>query len=118
MIPAHSTINQAAQGFKDFTASQQHNSGSLQYILNSDPETERHVKGITDSKQLAPEDRRSGVHPLHNSKHDHDCDGSGPTPPICTELALSLSTQPPGRARPGLALQPPIVAQLTCTFAD
>lgn len=118
MIPAHSAINQAAQDFKDFTASQQHHPGSLQYILNSDPETEPHVKGLTDSKQLTPEDRRSGVNPWHNSKHDHDCDGTGPIPPNCTELALSLSAQPPGRARPGVALEPPIVAQLTCTFAD
>ncbi|KFY24834.1 hypothetical protein V491_01998 [Pseudogymnoascus sp. VKM F-3775] len=96
MIPAHATSNQAAQDFKDFTASQQYHSGSLQYLLNSDPETEPHVNGLTVSKQLTPEDGR----------------------PNCTELALSLLTQPPGRAQPGLALEPPIVAQLPCTFAD
>ncbi|KFY79969.1 hypothetical protein V499_01118 [Pseudogymnoascus sp. VKM F-103] len=88
------------------------------YTLNSDPETEQHVKGLNISKQLTAEDGRSGVNPSHNSKHDHDCDGWGPFPPNCTELALSLSAQPPGRARPGVALEPPIVAQLSCTFAD
>ena len=118
MIPAHTTSNQVAQDFKNFTASQQYHSGSLQYILNSDTETEPHVKGFTVSKQLTPEDGRSGVNPSHNSKHYHDCDGRGPIPPNCTKLALSLSAQPPGRARPGVALEPPIVAQLTCTFAD
>ncbi|KAL5344644.1 hypothetical protein ACLOAV_010336 [Pseudogymnoascus australis] len=110
--------NQAAQEFEDFTASQLYHSGSIQYILNSDPETEPHVKGLTVSKQLTPEDGRSGVNPSHNSKHDHNCDGRGPIPQNCTGLALSLSAQPPGRARPGVALEPPIVAQLTCTFAD
>ncbi|KFY97810.1 hypothetical protein V500_01913 [Pseudogymnoascus sp. VKM F-4518 (FW-2643)] len=114
MIPAHTTSNQAAQEFKDFTASQQYHSRPLQYILNSVPE----VKGLTVSKQLTPEDGRSWLNPSHNSKHDHDCDGRGPFPPNCTELALYLSVQPPGRARPGVALEPPIVAQLTCTFAD
>ncbi|KFZ24952.1 hypothetical protein V502_00568 [Pseudogymnoascus sp. VKM F-4520 (FW-2644)] len=78
--------------------------------------TEPHVKGLTVSKQLTPEDGRSGVNPSHNSKHDHDCDGRGPIPQNCTELALSLSAQPPGRSRPGVALEPPIVAQLTCGF--
>ncbi|KFY32173.1 hypothetical protein V493_00448 [Pseudogymnoascus sp. VKM F-4281 (FW-2241)] len=118
MIPAHLTINQAAQDFEDFSVSKQYHSGSLQYILNFDPETEPRVKGLTSSKQRTPEDRRTGVYPSHKSKHDHGCDGTGPIPPNCTELALSLSTQPPGRTRPGLALEPPIVAQLTCTFAD
>ncbi|KFY95991.1 hypothetical protein V500_02604 [Pseudogymnoascus sp. VKM F-4518 (FW-2643)] len=118
MIPAHTTSNQAAQDFKDFTASQQYHSRPLQYILNSNPETEPYVKSLTVSKELTPEDGRSGVNPSHNSKHDHDCDVRGPIPPNCTELALSLSAQPPGRARPGVALEPPIVAQLTCTFAD
>ena len=36
-IPAHTTSNQAAQDFRDFTASQQYQ------VLNSDPETEPHV---------------------------------------------------------------------------
>ena len=38
--------------------------------------------------------------------------------PNCTVIALSLSAQPPGRARPGVALEPPVVARLTSTLAD
>ena len=118
MLPAPATSNQAPQDFKDFTASQQYHSGSLEYILNSDLENEPRVKCLAVSKQLTPEDGRSRVNPSHNSKHDHDCDGRGPIPPNCTELALSLSAQPPGRTRPGVALEPPVVAQLSCTSAD
>ncbi|KFX96859.1 hypothetical protein O988_05134 [Pseudogymnoascus sp. VKM F-3808] len=113
ITPAHTTSNKAAQGFEDFTASQQYHSESLQNMVS---ETAPYVKDPTFLKQLLPEDGRSGVNSSQHS--EHGCDGRGSTPSKCMEPALHLSTQPLGQARPGVALEPPVVAQLTYALVD